>query len=311
MTQSTMDPTQSNRFRRMMANEMETAWLYDRLADASGNEHAAETLHELAGEERRHARHWAALLGDVSLAGGDVRPSMQTRAVALLARVVGISAILPRMRAEELVDIRRYEREPSAGHLAQEEREHRAVLGRLNSGQMTESGEHGFASAAAASTFRAALFGFNDGLVSNLSLVAGVAGAAIDSNAVLIAGLAGWLAGAFSMAAGEYVSVRSQAELFENQIAHERLELELDPEEERRELEAIYRRKGVSPEAVTGVVMELMADPETALDTLAREELGLDPDNLGSPWRAAGRIVLGVLAGGDRAGVAVHFRHRV
>ena len=104
---------------------------------------------------------------------------------------------------------------------------------------------------------------------------------------MLVAGIGGWLAGAFSMAAGEYISVRSQAELHEHQIAHEREELLLDPREERDELFAIYRRKGLSAELAAQVADELMADPSTALDTLAREELGLDPTDLGSPVRAA------------------------
>ena len=104
---------------------------------------------------------------------------------------------------------------------------------------------------------------------------------------VILAGISGWLAGAFSMAGGEYISMRSQRELHEHQIGLELEELLLDPEEERRELERIYRRKGLSRELAAEVAEELMANPQTALDTLAREELGLDPGGLGSPMRAA------------------------
>ncbi len=271
----------------MLVDELETAWLYDRLADCSHNASTVGTLRELAESERRHALHWAERLGDPSLAQEQIRPGYRIRLLALLARVAGISAVLPRLRATELTDIRRYAADPDAGTLADEEREHRAVLAQLDVAGRLREGEHGFASAAAANTFRAALFGLNDGLVSNLSLIAGVAGAAVESDAVLIAGIAGWLAGAFSMAVGEYVSVRSQTELFENQIAKERLELELDPEEERGELIRIYERKGVSAEVARGVVDELMQNPQTALDTLVREELGLNPDDLGEPWTAA------------------------
>lgn len=117
--------------------------------------------------------------------------------------------------------------------------------------------------------------------------MAGVAGVALHSDAVIMAGIAGWLAGAFSMAGGEYISMRSQRELHERQIGLELEELLLDPQEERRELERIYRRKGLSRELAEQVAGELMQNPQTALDTLAREELGLDPGELGSPLRAA------------------------
>jgi VIT1/CCC1 family predicted Fe2+/Mn2+ transporter len=137
-------------------------------------------------------------------------------------------------------------------------------------------------------TLRAVIFGVSDGLVSNLSLVMGVAGAsANDARFILLAGVAGLLAGAFSMAAGEYISMQSQRELFEHQIALERAELEMMPEVEAEELVAIYRAKGFTEDEARAVAQRLSADPEKALDTLVREELGLDPGELGSPWGAA------------------------
>jgi VIT1/CCC1 family predicted Fe2+/Mn2+ transporter len=134
---------------------------------------------------------------------------------------------------------------------------------------------------------RAAVFGINDGLVSNLALVMGFAGAATGNDIIVLAGVAGLLAGAFSMAAGEYVSMQSQKELFERQIELEREELRFMPEKERQELAALYRAKGLSEEEAELVADRLMQDPEHALDTKIREELGLDPDELGSPWGAA------------------------
>ena len=136
---------------------------------------------------------------------------------------------------------------------------------------------------------RAVIFGVSDGLVSNLSLVMGVAGAATASNPsfILLAGIAGLLAGAFSMAAGEYISMQSQRELFERQIALERAEMEAMPEEEEAELAATYRAKGFTADEAARIAHRIFQDPETALDTLVREELGLDPDELGSPWGAA------------------------
>jgi vacuolar iron transporter family protein len=137
-------------------------------------------------------------------------------------------------------------------------------------------------------TLRAVIFGVSDGLVSNLSLVMGVAGASGQGGIILLAGVAGLLAGAFSMAAGEYVSMQSQRELFERQIELERAELEAMPGEEQRELAAIYVSKGFPREEAERVAARMFEDPATALDTLVREELGLDPDELGSPWGAAG-----------------------
>jgi len=136
-------------------------------------------------------------------------------------------------------------------------------------------------------SFRAAVFGVNDGLVSNLSLIMGVTGAAAQNRIVLLAGIAGLLAGAFSMAAGEYISMRAQREVFERLLHLEAHELANEPDEEREELEAIYRGKGFPPELARAVAEVIMRDPEVALETHAREELGLDPDELGSPVAAA------------------------
>lgn len=136
-------------------------------------------------------------------------------------------------------------------------------------------------------SLRAAVFGVNDGLVSNTSLVMGMAGAAVSNDVVFLTGVAGLLAGAFSMAAGEYISMRTQREMFEHQIAQEKEELALYPEEEAEELALIYEARGLSIEEARSVARRLIADPQTALDALAREELGLNPDDLGSASGAA------------------------
>jgi VIT1/CCC1 family predicted Fe2+/Mn2+ transporter len=148
--------------------------------------------------------------------------------------------------------------------------------------------EHRHRGLGSGGNLRAAVFGINDGLVSNASLILGVAGAAADGKVVLLTGIAGMCAGAFAMAAGEYISVRSQRELFEHQIAIEREELRQYPEAEAQELALIYAAKGLPKKEATRLATRLIADPEHALDTLAREELGLNPDELGSPWGAAG-----------------------
>jgi VIT1/CCC1 family predicted Fe2+/Mn2+ transporter len=145
----------------------------------------------------------------------------------------------------------------------------------------------GWHRSARSGTLRAVIFGVSDGLVSNLSLVMGVAGASDEGSFILLAGIAGLMAGAFSMAAGEYISMQSQRELFERQIELERAELEAMPEEEERELVEIYMAKGLPREEAVRIADRMFRDPDTALDTLVREELGLDPDELGSPWGAA------------------------
>ena len=135
---------------------------------------------------------------------------------------------------------------------------------------------------------RAAIFGVNDGLVSNLSLIFGVAGAGVDNEVVIVAGVAGLLAGAFSMASGEYISVRVQREVYERLIHLEAHEIGTEPDEEREELAELYARKGIPSDVAQTIATELMKDPQIALQTHAREELGLDPDEgLGSPSAAA------------------------
>jgi vacuolar iron transporter family protein len=145
------------------------------------------------------------------------------------------------------------------------------------------------ASSTKSGALRAAIFGMNDGLVSNLSLIFGMAGSGVAPEVVVIAGFAGLLAGAFSMGAGEYISMKVQREVYEQLIHKEAHEIATQPEEELRELAEIYERKGISPETAARIAAEVMEDPEVALETHAREELGIDmKEGLGSPWAAAG-----------------------
>ncbi len=176
---------------------------------------------------------------------------------------------------------------------------HRVALKKMRAGGDTREmvSAEGHRAGGQSGTFRAAVFGVNDGLVSNLSLVMGVAGAGTDSQFVLLAGVAGLLAGAFSMAAGEYVSMSAQRELFENEIATERRELAEDPKGELKELQMIYESKGMPNEAAAKLAAHMMTDPEVALDTHAREELGLDPAELGSPWGAAASSFIAFVIG--------------
>jgi VIT1/CCC1 family predicted Fe2+/Mn2+ transporter len=145
----------------------------------------------------------------------------------------------------------------------------------------------GHSSISKGNNIRAAVFGINDGLISNASLILGIAGANAGNQFILLAGLAGLLAGASSMAAGEYVSVRSQREMLEYQLALEKSELELYPEEEAAELALIYQARGIPKDEAEKIANLLIKDPEKALETLAREELGINPSDMVSPLGAA------------------------
>jgi VIT1/CCC1 family predicted Fe2+/Mn2+ transporter len=209
----------------------------------------------------------------------------QMRAMKTLARLFGNRIVYPLLHGMEISGTAEYTAQDAAtAALAPDERSHARVLGALTAeGTVSERWHR----SGGGGTLRAAVFGISDGLLSNLSLIMGFAGAAADSNVILLAGLAGLLAGASSMAAGEYVSMRAQRELFERQIELEAAELAVTPEEELEELALIYRAKGVPAQDARRLAQHLVEDRGVALDTLVREELGLDPGELGSPWGAA------------------------
>lgn len=273
----------------MWADELAGAALYRTLADHS-DESRRSIFESLAEAEERHADYWAEL---VRQGGGELprpRVSFRVRVLQHMTKWFGADAVLPLVLRGEAADAKKYRgiAEAPAAMADQEEAHGRVVAsmrGRGAGGRIAASEQRHHAGIGNA--FRASIFGASDGLVSNLALVLGMAGGTSDRSLVLLAGLAGLVAGACSMGAGEWISVRSQRELYEHELDVERAELAAFPEEERGELELIYRAKGVQPELARSIVDDLMADPEVALDALAREELGLDPRDLGSPWVAA------------------------
>lgn len=278
------------RYRLNYLIEQEGIALYRALAAAEKDEDRAAIFEKLAKAEERHAERWASHLRAGGAEVPDYRPSMRVRLLGGLARVFGTERVLPIVTGMEAKDEDHYMGQPEAIGIQAEERGHRRALqtmessaGRLDAIMTRERWHRGGRSG----SLRAAVFGVNDGLVSNLSLVMGVAGAEAGSGFILLAGVAGLLAGAFSMGAGEYVSVRAQRELLERQIALEKEELEMSPKEEEEELSLIYQAKGIPPEEAARLAQRIIENPKTAIDTLAREELGLDPAELGSPWEAA------------------------
>ncbi len=289
------------RFLKYLEAERNAALLYRSLAETTDGERR-EALLELADVEDKHAAHWIEKLNENHVPIPPPPSALEADDQRLVARArsLGLVSVLDTLEANEGADAGMYDDEPEAlPTMPSDEREHAEVFRSLK-GDKSEKFPHRAMSPNAgepwhkldkSGSIRAAVFGVSDGLVSNTALVMGFAGAslagAIDNSVVLFAGLAGLLAGAFSMAAGEYVSVASQRDLFKREIDLERQELMEKPEEERLELELIYRAKGLPREQAKAVAEQIMSDPETALDTLAREELGLDPDELGSAWRAA------------------------
>ena len=198
-------------------------------------------------------------------------PSLRSRITVFLIGIFGPHAMRPVLSASKVRGVSVYSGKVETGHpwptsVEEVGRRHKSYGG---------------------GTLRAGVFGVNDGLVSNTCLVMGVAGAAVEPSVLILTGVAGLLAGAFSMAAGEYVSMLSQREMFEHQIAQEKDELERYPKEEAEELALIYAARGIPLEEARDVATKLIANPAQALDTLAREELGLNPDDLGSPTGAA------------------------
>ena len=301
--------------------ERDAVVLYDGLAAIERDPVRASAFEQIASNERRHADIWAGKLTEL---GATVPPTsgprMRVRFILVVARLFGTKSVADLVKAlegdeEELYDAQGSS--PEVAAIAADEREHAEIWDRLSTGAAVDPTRDGVAAARTArtaaeigrgerwhrtggssGTLRAVIFGVSDGLVSNLSLVMGVAGASAgDPKAILVAGIAGLLAGAFSMAAGEYISMQSQRELFERQIALERAEMEAMPEEEEAELAALFRAKGFAPDEATRIAHRIFADPKTALDTLVREELGLDPDQLGSPWGAAGGSFLAFAVG--------------
>jgi VIT1/CCC1 family predicted Fe2+/Mn2+ transporter len=281
--------------------ERDAILLYDALAGMEKDPARASAFQRIAANERRHAEIWA---GKLKERGADVppaptRPRVRVAVIVFLARVFGTRAVTDLVTALEGEEEELYESQasPEVASIAADEREHAEIWRRLKAGGVVTA-EQDIAArerwhrSGRSGTLRAVIFGVSDGLVSNLALVMGVAGAAgtagADASFIVLAGIAGLLAGAFSMAAGEYISMQSQRELFERQIALERAEMEAMPEEEQAEMAALYRSKGFPPDEADAIAARLFENPELALDTLIREELGLDPRELGSPIGAAG-----------------------
>ncbi len=277
-----------------LQDERDSAALYRTLAEAEARPEIAEVYRRLAEVEEKHAMFWEDKLRGPDGRAPEASPSLRSRTLSWLARRFGPEFVLPALVAGERRGGSSYRGEAGARMFGAEEDSHARVLGALagtrggvEGGMLARlEGRH---RAIGGNAMRAAVLGVNDGLVSNLSLVMGVAGAALSSQTILITGFAGLLAGACSMAMGEWLSVRSSSELSQRQMDIEAEELREKPEEEAEELALIYQAKGLPQEDARKLAQSLMTDEKTALDTLAREELGINPEEHGgAAWEAAG-----------------------
>lgn len=237
--------------------EKRSSYLYAIMAENELNILHKKLFLDLRDAAEKQAHLWELKIQEAKLPRPPMyTPDMRTRLVSILVKVLGterLHSMLSAMKIRGMSVFTHYHQ------------------------------EHKHTSLGSTSNLRAAVFGINDGLISNVSLILGVAGANADSHFIILAGVAGLLAGACSMGAGEYISVRSQREVFEYQIAIEKQELEEYPEEEMQELSLIYQARGVPLGEATKLSKLMIENPETGLNTLAREELGINPEDLVSP----------------------------
>jgi vacuolar iron transporter family protein len=282
------------RFRANRQDEIDSAAQYRAMAEAEPDAAVARVYRELAESEEKHAGFWEAKLRERGVDPGPPRPSWRARVLVWTARRFGPRVILPTVAEREAVSRNDYARQSETAHtrMPAQEREHARVLkAMLKRPEGVPGAElariEGRHRTVGGNALRAAVLGANDGLCSNLALVMGVAGASTSAHAILITGLAGLVAGACSMALGEWVSVTSSRELAERELRVESDELAAAPEEEREELQLIYEAKGIPKDEARQLSMRLLDDRGAALDVLAREELGIDPAELGGSARVA------------------------
>src|SRR6266487_518767 len=276
--------------------EIDGAALYSVLAETEKQPQMAEIYRRLSASEEKHAAGWEKKLEEFKVLIPPRKPTWRAAAMIWLAKRFGPQFVLPTITSNEKADSQAYDNQPDieASEFSRDEKSHARLLsmashstGGLSGGSVAQlEGRH---KASGGNALRAAVLGANDGLVSTLSLVMGVAGL---------------LAGACSMAMGEWLSVQSARELNQRQLAVEAEEIEQVPEEEQQELALIYEAKGLTEDEATAIAAKLMADKDSALDALAREELGIDPQDLGgSAWAAASTSFV-LFAGGALVPVA-------
>jgi VIT1/CCC1 family predicted Fe2+/Mn2+ transporter len=283
---------------RYLANwqkEVDGTSLYLALAEIEEQPKLAEVFRQMAASEEKHTAFWEKRLEEAGAELPRRKPSWRARTMRFMARRFGVNFILPTLTAGEVTTSSEYDSQSEAGIniMSADEKSHARLLsaatdrlsGLMGADVAQLEGRHRIGGGNA---LRAAVLGANDGLVSVLSLTMGAAGANLPGHGVLITGIAGLLAGASSMALGEWLSVQSSRELYQRQIAIESEEISTHPEEEQEELALIYQAKGLPKERARELAAHISANKDNLLDALTREELGINPKELGgSPWEAA------------------------
>ena len=296
-----MSTSEEARYRANRQGEIDSAAVYRAMATSESSPQLTSVYERLAMVEERHLGFWEDKLRSVGRDPGRRRPSWRAKTMMFLARRFGPRMVLPTVATLEQVDQHEYDDQPETEGtpMRAQERSHARVLRYITSGSpQGVAGEtlarlEGRHRAPGGNALRAAVLGANDGLTSNLALVMGIAGAGLTTSAILITGLTGLVAGASSMAIGEWVSVQSARELYQRQVRTEAAEIRSVPDEEQEELALIYEAKGLPSSEAQRVAERLMADETAALDAMVREELGLDPATLGgSPYTAGGSSFL-------------------
>jgi len=272
-------------------DEIDSAYLYKVLSGLEEDESRSSAFLEISLSEERHAKIWEKMLNDAGYPVKPGKPSSRAKFIEFTAGRLGKKYILEVLCGWENEGIKSYSGQKEALEigLADEEKPHRELLNSILSagGVQSIAGRESWHKSGGGS-LRAAVLGANDGLVSNLSLIMGVAGASMPGRSVLITGIAGLLAGGASMAIGEWLSVQSSREMYERQVSLEKDEIKNNPQEEEKELVMIYEAKGLTRSEAENAAAKIMSNPDISADTLAREELGIDPEELGgSPYRAA------------------------
>lgn len=289
---SPIEPSDQLRYQNYLESELEAAGMYKILLDAEPDLVRRGIFKRLFESEMKHANRWAEKLG---LDNSDVRPTEHTIKllyIRFICKFFGPDKIIPWIARLEAREVGLYSNDVEGKDLVPEEREHARILATMVHGSdgvdiIRKEPGHIFVRGGG---LRAGVLGLNDGLVSNFCLVMGAAGGATTlgkPELIILTGVAGLVAGAFSMGTGEYISMKSQREIYERQIEVEQAELDQWPEEEEEELALIYMAKGIPEKEAREIAAQIIKNPTIALDTMIKEELGLDPSTLGSPWNAA------------------------
>jgi len=278
-----------------LQTEIDAAYLYERIAASEKDPQVAKLFHEMSTIELGHVDHAFCELMTAGVLSTLPGPSWRARVLDRIGKVLGYDHVIAQLMdtekglAKATVSLKQRSGTPLSGA----EQNHVRILGSLMANKAGMGGEQlgrieGRHKSVGGNALRAAVLGANDGLVSNMSLVMGVAGATEGDKGVLLAGLAGLLAGALSMALGEWISVKSSQELYERQMALEMVELETNPEGERNEIALIFMAKGIAETEAHRLATEAMTDTNKAHALLVKEELGINAEELqGSAWVAA------------------------